>query len=67
MQANEQKNDSNSKDVPKPENVDHIHELQEQIADLKKRWPAHSPLPSMLQHLDDLEDELENELSKQTR
>ncbi len=49
---------------PKATTRDRICELQEQIADLKKRWPAHSPSPAMLQRLDELEEELENELKK---
>ena len=36
-----------------------IKELEEQIADLKKRWPAHSVPPAMLMRLDELEEELE--------
>lgn len=36
-----------------------IEELERQIADLKRRWPAHSVPPAMLQQLDDLEEELE--------
>ncbi|MBT3188365.1 MAG: histidine kinase [Anaerolineae bacterium] len=36
-----------------------IKELEEKIADLKKRWPAHSVPPALLQELDDLEEELE--------
>jgi hypothetical protein len=28
---------------------------------LKKRWPAHSTPPAMMQRLEDLEEELENE------
>ena len=39
-----------------------IAELQAQIEELKKRWPAHSVPPSMLLRLDELEEELENEL-----
>ncbi len=39
-----------------------IRVLQAQIEDLKKRWPAHSVPASMLQRLDELEEELENEL-----
>lgn len=45
-------------------NDKHIQELQAKIADLKKRWPAHSVPPAMLQELDDLEDELAAELEK---
>ena len=33
--------------------------LEEQIAELKARWPAHSVQPWMLQQLEDLEEELE--------
>ena len=36
-----------------------IKELEEQINDLKKRWPAHSVSPAMLIQLDELEEELE--------
>jgi len=35
-----------------------IQELEEKIADLKKRWPAHSVPPAMVLELDDLEEEL---------
>jgi hypothetical protein len=48
----------------KPITSDRIHELQEQITELKKRWPAHSIPPAMLQLLDELDDELEDELKK---
>jgi hypothetical protein len=34
-------------------------EIEEKIADLKARWPAHSVPPSMWQQLEALEDELE--------
>ena len=37
---------------------DHIKALEEKIVELKKRWPAHSVPPAMLQELDDLEDAL---------
>jgi hypothetical protein len=43
---------------------DRVRELQEQIFDLKKRWPAHSTPAWMLQRLDELEEELENELKR---
>jgi hypothetical protein len=43
-----------------------IEELKKQIAELKSRWPAHSVPPTMLQQLDDLEEELERELKKAT-
>ena len=44
---------------------DLIKELEEKIAELKKRWPAHSVPPAMLQELDDLEEALVEELKKQ--
>ncbi len=36
-----------------------IQELEEQIAELKAKWPAHSPQPWLLQQLEELEEELE--------
>jgi len=36
-----------------------VKEIEEKIADLKGRWPAHSVPPSMWQQLDELEAELE--------
>jgi len=36
-----------------------INILEEQIAELKARWPAHSAQPWMLERLEDLEEELE--------
>lgn len=36
-----------------------IKQLEKQIADLKRQWPAHSVPPAMLQLLDELEEELE--------
>jgi hypothetical protein len=47
----------------RPSNSERIRAIQEQIAELKKRWPAHSTPPAMMQRLDELEEELENELS----
>lgn len=38
---------------------DRIKQLEEEIADLKVRWPAHSVKPSMLQQLEELEEALE--------
>ena len=38
---------------------DKIREIEEQIADLKARWPAHSVPPSMWMQLEELEDKLE--------
>ena len=36
-----------------------VKEIEEQIADLKARWPAHSVPPSMWQQLEELEEKLE--------
>ena len=36
-----------------------IREIEEKVADLKARWPAHSVPPSMWQELEALEEELE--------
>ncbi|SFG27527.1 hypothetical protein SAMN05660649_01231 [Desulfotomaculum arcticum] len=36
-----------------------IQELEEQITDLKKRFPAHSIKPEMVNQLEEFEDELE--------
>jgi hypothetical protein len=47
----------------KPANSERIRAIREQIADLRKRWPAHSTPPDMMQRLDELEEELENELA----
>ena len=43
---------------------DRVVELKEQIADLKKRWPAHSVPPAMMERLDALEEELMMKLKK---
>jgi predicted RNase H-like nuclease (RuvC/YqgF family) len=43
-----------------------IEELEKEIAELKRRWPAHSVSPTMLQQLDEREEELERELKKAT-
>ena len=40
-------------------NTDKVKEIEEKIADLKARWPAHSVPPSMWQQLEDLEAQLE--------
>ena len=44
--------------------ADRIEVLEDQITALKRQWPAHSVSPSLLQRLDDLEDELELERKK---
>ena len=36
-----------------------IKKIQEEIADLKAKWPAHSAPPSMWQKLEELEEKLE--------
>jgi hypothetical protein len=41
-----------------------IEELKGQIAALESRWPAHSVPPSMLEQLEELEEELARELEK---
>ena len=38
---------------------DKVREIEEKIADLKARWPAHSVHPSMVQELEELEEKLE--------
>ena len=38
---------------------DKVREIEEKIADLKARWPDHSVHPSMVQELEELEEELE--------
>lgn len=40
---------------------DRVEELNEQIAELKKRWPAHSVSAAMMAQLDFLEEELRKE------
>lgn len=47
------------------QNIDErITEVKRKIEDVKKRWPFHSPKPSMFKELEDLEIELEK-LQKQ--
>jgi len=41
-----------------------IQELEEKIAELKKRWPAHSVPPALMRELDDLEEELAEALEQ---
>ena len=38
---------------------DRTRKLEEEIADLRARWPAHSVKPSMWQRLEELEEALE--------
>lgn len=37
---------------------DRVKQIEERIAELKRRWPAHSGPPSMWQELEELEGEL---------
>jgi hypothetical protein len=48
-----------------PMNQQRIQELKEEIADLKKRLPAHSIPPAMLIELEELEDELAELIKKE--
>ena len=41
--------------------------LEQRIADLEKRWPAHSVPPAMMQELDELEELLGEARSRQQR
>lgn len=41
-----------------------IQLLQKEIDDLKKRWPAHSIPPALMEQLDELESQLAEELEK---
>ncbi len=40
--------------------TDKVKEIEDKIADLKARWPAHSVPPRMWQQLEELEDELQD-------
>lgn len=40
------------------EKTDRMKELERQIEDLMRRWPAHSANPTMVQRLDELEEAL---------
>jgi DNA repair exonuclease SbcCD ATPase subunit len=41
------------------EKKDRVKEIEERIAELKRRWPAHSVPPQMWVELEELENELE--------
>ena len=43
---------------------DRIQELKAEIAEIKKRWPAHSVSPALVMELEDLEEELAREIEK---
>jgi thioredoxin 1 len=45
--------------IAKEPGADRIKEIEDKIADLKARWPAHSVPPLMWQQLEELEEELE--------
>jgi len=44
-----------------------VREIEEKIADLKARWPAHSVPPSMWQQLEELEEQLEEAKGAENR
>jgi len=44
-----------------------VREIEDKLADLKARWPAHSVPPSMWQRLEELEDELEEAKREENR
>ena len=41
------------------DDVERIRELEDRLSDLRRRWPAHSVPPAMIEQLEELEDELE--------
>jgi hypothetical protein len=43
-----------------------IRELEDQIAELKSRWPPHSVKPAMWQQLEALEEALQGAISERT-
>ncbi len=45
---------------------DEIKELEQKIQDLKKRLPAHSIPPGMMAELDELEEQLEKAIKKES-
>jgi len=47
--------------------TDKVREIEEKIADLKARWPAHSVPISMWQELEELETELEKVMEAERR
>jgi len=44
-----------------------IRQLEREIEELKRQWPAHSISPAMLQQLEDLEAELERIKSQESQ
>ena len=51
-------------DLPLDERVEI---LQSRLKDLKRRWPAHTPPPGMMEELDELEEALEQALQEQKK
>lgn len=47
--------------------IERVKEIEEQIADLKARWPAHSVPPHMWQQLEELEEKLEQALREENK
>ena len=45
-------------DQPDAVDSDRAREIEEKIAELKRRWPAHSVPPRMWEELEELESEL---------
>ena len=43
---------------------DQIDQIQTKIDELKRRWPAHSVPPALLQELDELEEALEEAIDQ---
>lgn len=50
-----------------PDRQEQISELERRIEELKGRLPAHSVKPQMLRELEDLEEELEQLKTSQTK
>lgn len=48
-------------------NEKYLQDLEAKIADLKKRWPAHSVPAALMQELDDLEAELTEAMAQAQR
>ena len=44
--------------------TDRAEEIKKQIAEIKKRWPAHSIPPAMMAQLDELDEALTEALSQ---
>jgi ribosomal protein L29 len=41
-----------------------IEELEAQIAELRRRWPKHTPPPALMRQLDELEEALARERAR---